>query len=231
MASFISASAKMRRAIATADKVHKRLAALREALEFLKTDTRFVDLLRAHHIETLPAALADIAVQAQEIAFQSDLRRRTADLLGGGLNKRSHALLKKLTPDRRIVVAESMLFISDVSEHYVRSLVLATRRDGRIDTAPVGYRRAYRYELPLLTEESERLHRHCKCALSSLGSNSLALVAGIAFARRLLTLPKLSHKLSQRHPVALGKLRRVRLLCANSVHGPLDREKCSLSAH
>lgn len=204
---FLRVSAHMRAAFTRANKVHSRIRALRSTFERLLLDGRFVELLEAEGIHTVPSAvypLDHFVARMDDERFRERARKSALDILSDErLNPRTRELLEKLATGWRIQAAELIVLAGDRTDYFARAVVAATPVRGHLDQKrrrPCGVRPA---ELKWMTAEREYMLLQSKQVLASFGRDALEVAVIEAFVRCLLVRPAVASWLAEHDGEAL----------------------------
>jgi hypothetical protein len=118
--------------------------------------------------------------------------------------------LKRVTPLRQMEMAELMVGANNFSIGYAKCLVLATpARSLASNDKPkeaIGMRPE---DVDRMEREMDTLGRDFRLIAESHGQNTLDLVLGVAYLRRLLEHANVVKYLSQRYPDILGELQKL----------------------
>lgn len=187
---FLSTTRALREASVKADVIQACFRNLRSVLVKLLIDVRFVKVLALEGILTVPsiAFFPEEERHARIRSFQERILGRAVSFLAdNGPGKQARQLLDKLTPERRIEAAETMVMTNDITLSHARALVAATPKAQILRRSNKHIYGASQRELRSMVEEGAYTYREAKRALACFGCDALGVVALAAFARRLVS--------------------------------------------
>ncbi|MBZ0212003.1 MAG: recombinase family protein [Hyphomicrobium sp.] len=209
---FVKTTGALRAAASKADLTAAYISKLRQTLVKLLIDVRFVRVLALQGISSVPSTVFRTGRDRDEHsrAFQEGVRDRAIALISGNaLSQKARLLLDRLTPERRIEVAEVMVLTNDFTDCHTLSLVAATpkhqllQRFGSRANGPSERLRR------IMIAEGAYTYREAKRALACSGCDALDGVTLAAFARRLMANPDVGSWLEQHNRKAMGALKSV----------------------
>lgn len=207
---FAKTTKALRAATSKADLTAVHVCKLRQTLVKLLVDVRFVRVLAHQGISSVPSPVFRTEQERDERSrsFQEDIRNRaTAVISDNTLSQKARVLLDRLTPERRIEVAEVMVLTNDFTDLHTRSLIAATPKHllikGWGDRVSAPSKRLF----GTMIAEGSYTYREAKRALPCSGCDALDGVILAAFARRLIANPTVVTWLEQHDRGAIGVLR------------------------
>jgi hypothetical protein len=195
--------------IQRAKLVKSRLEFIAGALQQLFSDQRFVGLLRAEDIHTVPSWLAErINGSNERCSVNSAPKSLDVLLKDKPVSTLARNILLRMNPTRQVEAAEFMVSAGNFSRIFALALLLATKQEDRVARRAKPILGLSRERIANMQQDLECLLKD-SAATENYGTDVLSLVSASGYVSRLISNEAIESYLHQNHPDVLQQFRTI----------------------